>query len=247
MEERTFPFLCVILAVMLDLVNVTKSFNDGAEELRVLAGVNFSLRAGETVALLGNSGSGKSTVLQIAAGLDPPDQGEVFFVDRSLYQMSEPELARLRRRDLGFVFQQFNLIPGLNVEANLLFQRRLNHLPDKDPWIEQLVDGLELRTLLARPVEVLSGGQQQRVAIGRALAHRPRLLFADEPTGNLQDGLGQRIVQILCDFTKESQASLLLVTHDQALACYADRQLHLQAGKLTDKSGESHRKNRPHP
>lgn len=229
---------------MLDLVNVTKSFNDGDEELRVLADLNFSLGAGESVALLGNSGSGKSTFLQIAAGLDPPDQGDVLFADRSLYQMSEPELAKLRRRDLGFIFQQFNLIPGLDVKANLLFQRRLNQLPDREPWIEQLVEGLELESILSRPVEVLSGGQQQRVAIGRALAHRPRLLFADEPTGSLQDGLGQKIVELLCDFAKESNASLLLVTHDQTLACYTDRQLYLQAGMLQDQSREDRQKDR---
>ncbi|MEM8489998.1 MAG: ABC transporter ATP-binding protein [Pseudomonadota bacterium] len=217
---------------MLTLTKIQKSFHDGDDDLVVLRDIDLTILAGETVALLGDSGSGKSTVLQIAAGLETPDSGEVVIGVRSIAGSSEAELARLRRRDLGFVFQQFNLIPGLTVEENLLFQRRLNKLPDNDEWVDQLLAGLELKPLLHRRVEVLSGGQQQRVAIARALAHRPRLLFADEPTGNLHDALSKQVITLLCEFAKASGASLLLVTHNRDLAAATDRQLLLRDGCL---------------
>ena len=164
---------------MLSLKSITKSFHDGESELHVLRGINLNLEAGESIALLGASGNGKSTLLQIAAGLESPDSGEVDILGRSLATQSERELALLRRRHLGFVFQQFNLLPGLSVSDNLLFQRRLNGLPPQDPWIDEISTVLGLGPLLKRPVEVLSSGQQQRVAIARALAHRPSVLFAD--------------------------------------------------------------------
>lgn len=225
---------------MLSLQSVRKTYNDGDDELVVIADVDMELRAGETVALLGDSGSGKSTFLQIAAGLEEPDSGRVLIDGRNLGQLGEPELASLRRRDLGFVFQQFNLIPGLDVRSNLLFQRRLNRLPDRDPWLDELTAGLELEPLLGRAVEKLSGGQQQRVAIARALAHRPRLLFADEPTGNLHDALSRQVVQLLCRFARESGAALLLVTHNHELAAVTQRQLLLSNGHLqADSSSDS--------
>ncbi|MFT7288974.1 MAG: putative ABC transport system ATP-binding protein [Halieaceae bacterium] len=217
---------------MLKLQDVRKSFHDGEDELIVIAGADMHLRAGETVALLGDSGSGKSTFLQIAAGLEAPDSGQVLIDGRDLSQLSERELAHVRRRDVGFVFQQFNLIPGLDVRSNLLFQRRLNGLPDQDPWVDELVRGLELAPILGRAVEVLSGGQQQRVAIARALAHRPRLLFADEPTGNLHDALSRQVIELLCRFARESGAALLLVTHNREIAAVTQQQVRLSNGLL---------------
>ncbi len=219
---------------MLELRNIHKSYHDGESELEVLRGVELSLRAGESVALRGESGCGKSTLLQIAAGLEPPDQGAVFIDGRDLAGLSEPELARLRRGGMGFVFQQFNLIPGLDGRGNVLFQRRLNRLPDGDPWVEELIRNLELEALLGRPVEVLSGGQQQRIAIARALAHRPRLLFADEPTGNLHDTLSRQVVGLLVRLVKEAGSGLLLVTHSAKLAALADRRLRLRHGRLRE-------------
>ncbi|MFK7829585.1 MAG: ABC transporter ATP-binding protein [Congregibacter sp.] len=224
---------------MLKLHDVHKSFHDGQDELVVIAGANMHLQSGETVALLGDSGSGKSTFLQIAAGLEPPDTGEVLIDGRDLSQLSERALAHVRRQDVGFVFQQFNLIPGIDVRDNLLFQRRLNGLPDNDPWVEELIQGLELAPILGRAVEVLSGGQQQRVAIARALAHRPRLLFADEPTGNLHDALSRQVMELLCRFAKESGAALLLVTHNRDLAEFAQQKLRLRNGILEIVSEES--------
>jgi putative ABC transport system ATP-binding protein len=217
---------------MLTLKSITKSFHDGESELHVLRGINLNLEAGESVALLGASGNGKSTLLQIAAGLENPDSGEVEILGRSLATQSERELALLRRRHLGFVFQQFNLLPGLSVSDNLLFQRRLNGLPPKDPWIDEITLVLGLEPLLKRPVEVLSSGQQQRVAIARALAHKPSVLFADEPTGNLHDTLSRQVMALMVKLVAESACSLLLVTHNREMASFTDRQLLLEEGHL---------------
>ena len=219
-------------APALELQSVFKSFHDGEGELQVLRGVDLDLAPGESLALLGASGNGKSTLLQIAAGLETPDAGEVSVLGRPLADLRERDLAALRRRHLGFVFQQFNLLPGLDVNDNLLFQRRLNGLPDNDPWLDELVGVLELGPLLHRPVEVLSGGQQQRVAMARALAHRPQLLFADEPTGNLHDTLSRQVMELMVRLVDESGCSLLLVTHNREMAAFAQRRLLLEEGHL---------------
>lgn len=230
---------------MLELRGVSKRYHDGTSELRVLDKVALSLAAGESLALLGASGCGKSTLLQVAAGLEAPDQGSVRLLGLELVGARERELARLRRTQLGFVFQSFNLLPGLDVRANMLFQRRLNGLPDLDEWVQALVDGLELQSLLDRPVEVLSGGQQQRVAIARALANRPQVVFADEPTGNLHDSLSHRVMALLVRLVEEAGSALLLVTHSQEMARYAQRALALENGRLTETSDWSgqHRRN----
>jgi putative ABC transport system ATP-binding protein len=217
---------------MLELRSIYKSFHDGESDLQVLRGVDLTLARGESMALLGASGNGKSTLLHIAAGLEQPDSGEVLVLGRSLGALNEKELAMLRRRQLGFVFQQFNLLPGLNVRDNLLFQRRLNRLDDQDAWIEELVTVLGLGSMLHRPVEVLSSGQQQRVAIARALAHKPRLLFADEPTGNLHDTLSRQVMALLMSLVAESGCSLLLVTHNREMAAFTGRRLLLETGHL---------------
>lgn len=222
---------------MLELRSVSKRYHDGESELRVLEAVDLDLAAGESLALLGASGCGKSTLLQIAAGLEAPDSGTVRLLDLELVGASEPELAALRRTHLGFVFQAFNLLPGLDVRANVLFQRRLNALPDSDAWVDELIDGLELEPLLERPVEVLSGGQQQRVAIARALAHRPQVVFADEPTGNLHDSLSHRVMALLARLVEEAGSALLLVTHSREMAAYAQRALRLEDGRLTPPDG----------
>jgi len=217
---------------MLELSAVSKSFHDGESELQVLREVDLHLAAGDSIALLGASGSGKSTLLQIAAGLEPPDRGQVRVLGRPLQALGERERALLRRRHLGFVFQQFNLLPGLDVRDNVLFQRRLNRLPERDPWLDELYTVLGLAPLLGRPVEVLSGGQQQRVAIARALAHRPELVFADEPTGNLHDTLSRQVMGLLARLVEESGCSLLLVTHNREMSRFARRRLRLEEGRL---------------
>jgi putative ABC transport system ATP-binding protein len=217
---------------MLELRSIHKSFHDGESELEVLRGIDLHLDAGQSLALLGASGNGKSTLLQIAAGLEPPDSGSVRLLGRELSGLSEQETARLRRRELGFVFQQFNLLPGLNVRDNLLFQRRLNGFDDNDDWVDELTESLGLGSLMRRPVEVLSGGQQQRVAIARALAHKPSLVFADEPTGNLHDSLSLRVMRLFTRLVEESGSSLLLVTHNHQMAAFASQRLLLREGHL---------------
>jgi len=217
---------------MLELRSIFKSYHDGESELHVLRGVDLTLAPGESIALLGASGCGKSTLLQIAAGLEKPDSGEVRVLGQALETRNERALAQLRRRHLGFVFQQFNLLPGLSVHDNVLFQRRLNRLPDQDEWIGELVRELGLEPLLRRPVEVLSGGQQQRVAIARALAHHPQLVFADEPTGNLHDTLSKRIMALLSRLVEELGSSLMLVTHNREMAAFAQRRFMLEEGHL---------------
>jgi putative ABC transport system ATP-binding protein len=217
---------------MLELAGIHKSFHDGESDLEVLAGIDLEIRAGESVALLGTSGCGKSTLLQIAAGLEKPDRGEVRIRGRSLNGMGEPALALLRRQELGFVFQQFNLLPGLDVRDNILFQRRLNRLPDTDGWVEELLTGLRLDRLLHRPVEVLSGGQQQRVAIARALAHKPQVVFADEPTGNLHDTLSRQVMSLFIRLVDEAGSALLLVTHNREMAAMTQLQYRLVEGRL---------------
>jgi putative ABC transport system ATP-binding protein len=220
------------MSFMLRLRSIVKSFHDGESDLHVLRGVDLSLAAGESLALLGASGNGKSTLLHIAAGLEYPDSGDVQILGRSLAKQSERDLAMLRRRQLGFVFQQFNLLPGLNVVDNLLFQRRLNQQSDRDSWIDEITDTLDLGSLLERPVEVLSSGQQQRVAIARALAHKPRLVFADEPTGNLHDSLSRQVMALMVKLVSESNCSLLLVTHNREMASFTNRRLLLEEGHL---------------
>lgn len=215
---------------MLKLRSVIKSFHDGETSLQVLRGVDLTLEAGECLALLGASGNGKSTLLQIAAGLENADSGDVFVLGQHLAGQSERELALMRRRQLGFVFQQFNLLPGLNVIDNLMFQRRINQQPEQDAWCDEIIDVLALGPLLKRPVEVLSSGQQQRVAIARALAHRPKLIFADEPTGNLHDSLSRQVMTLMVTLVKESACSLLLVTHNREMANFADRRMLLEKG-----------------
>jgi putative ABC transport system ATP-binding protein len=217
---------------MFTLRSVSKSYHDGESELLVLHNVDLRLDPGESVALLGASGSGKSTLLQIAAGLERPDRGEIHILGQPLLKLAEREQSLLRRRHLGFVFQQFNLLPGLDVRDNLLFQRRLNRLPDHDAWIDELVETLDLAPLLRRPVEVLSSGQQQRVAIARALSHRPELLFADEPTGNLHDSLSRQVMSLLTRLVEEAGSSLLLVTHSREMAAFAGRRLLLEEAHL---------------
>jgi putative ABC transport system ATP-binding protein len=226
---------------MLKLNSVSKSFHDGESELHVLNKIDLELGPGESIALLGASGSGKSTLLHIAAGLESPDSGEVLILNRTLSGQSERALAMLRRRHLGFVFQQFNLLPGLNVGDNLLFQRRLNQQTDRDDWTDEITSVLGLEPLLQRPVEVLSSGQQQRVAIARALAHKPQLLFADEPTGNLHDSLSRQVMALMMKLVKESSCGLFLVTHNQQMASFTDRRLLLKEGHTGhDLAGPDH-------
>jgi len=216
---------------MLAVSNLTKSYRSASETVAVLRGVNLSVAAGESVALTGESGSGKSTLLHLIAGLDAADGGEISLAGTSLSDLSDAGRAELRRDRLGLVFQQFNLIPSLSVEDNLKFQSRIAGRHDA-AWHTELVERLGLGDLTNRYPEQLSGGQQQRVAIGRALAPKPLLLLADEPTGNLDEETADEVLALARDLVARSACGFLMVTHSTRLAATLDRQVNLHAGVI---------------
>jgi len=197
----------------------------------VLRGVDLAVATGESVALTGESGSGKSTLLHLIAGLDAADSGEIRLADTLVSELSDAGRAELRRDRLGLVFQQFNLIPSLTVADNLVFQSRIAGRHDA-AWQEELVERLGLKSLLRRYPEQLSGGQQQRVAIGRALAPKPLLLLADEPTGNLDEDTADEVLALARDLVGRTGCGFLMVTHSARLAATLDRQVALHAGVI---------------
>lgn len=217
--------------ILLRVNNVAKSFETGEGTLTVLRGVSIDLNSGKSLALTGESGSGKSTLLYLIGGLDVPDEGRIEIFGQDIANLDDPQRAALRRGTVGVVFQQFNLIPSLNVAANLSFHARLSGSEDKS-WTMHLAEYLGLGSLLDRYPEQLSGGQQQRVAIGRTLAARPALVLADEPTGNLDEATADVVMNLLLELVQESGAGLLMVTHSLRLAKRLDHQVHLQAGLI---------------
>ncbi len=197
----------------------------------MLRGVDLTVTTGESVALSGESGSGKSTLLHLIAGLDAADGGEIKLADIVVSGLNDAGRAELRRDRLGLVFQQFNLIPSLTVSDNLVFQSRIAGRHDA-AWHDELVERLGLKNLLRRYPEQLSGGQQQRVAIGRALAPKPLLLLADEPTGNLDEDTADEVLHLARDLVVRTGCGFLMVTHSARLAATLDRQVTLHAGRL---------------
>jgi putative ABC transport system ATP-binding protein len=218
-------------SIVLSVRNLTKSYRAAGEQIEVLRGVNLGIAGGERVALSGESGSGKSTLLHLIAGLDRADAGEITLADAALSDLTDAGRAALRRDRLGLVFQQFNLIPSLNVRDNLKFQSRIAGRHDGS-WHDELVERLGLGALLKRYPEQLSGGQQQRVAIGRALAVKPLLLLADEPTGNLDEATADDVLALTRDLVKRTGCGFLMVTHSTRLAATLDRQINLHAGLI---------------
>jgi putative ABC transport system ATP-binding protein len=217
--------------IVLSIRNLTKTYRSAGEGVAVLRGINLDIAAGERVALSGESGSGKSTLLHLIAGLDRPDGGEIRLADISVSDLNDAGRAALRSDRLGLVFQQYNLIPSLNVLDNLLFQSRIAGRHNAE-WQQELVERLGLGSLLKRYPEQLSGGQQQRVAIGRALAVKPLLLLADEPTGNLDEATADEVLALTRDLVSRTGCGFLMVTHSARLAATLDRQLNLHAGLI---------------
>ncbi|WGH77717.1 ABC transporter ATP-binding protein [Jannaschia ovalis] len=216
--------------MLLNVRNVEKSYPTADGPQPVLRGVSFGLEAGRTLALTGESGSGKSTLLHLIAGLDAADAGTIEITGKDVSQMDEAGRAALRRDAVGLIFQQFNLIPSLSVGDNLSFHARL---AGRDPGdVAALAGRLGLAEHMSRYPEQLSGGQQQRVAIGRTLLARPKLILADEPTGNLDEATGDTMMGLMRDLARESGAGLLMVTHSERLAAMLDARLHLHLGQV---------------
>jgi putative ABC transport system ATP-binding protein len=217
--------------IVLSVSGLTKSYRAAGEEVAVLRGVDLTVSAGESVALTGESGSGKSTLLHLIAGLDAADAGEIRLDNVVVSELNDSGRAELRRDRLGLVFQQFNLIPSLSVEDNLVFQSRIAGRHDA-VWHHELVERLGLDNFLKRYPEQLSGGQQQRVAIGRALATKPILLLADEPTGNLDEATADEVLALARDLVARSGCGFLMVTHSARLAATLDRRVNLHNGVI---------------
>ena len=218
--------------MLLQVTDLKKSFATEEGRLDVLRGVDLELAAGERLALTGEAGCGKSTLLYLVGALEEFDGGDIRIEHQSLAGLSDRERAALRRDSIGIIFQQFNLIPSLTVANNLSFHARLAGREDV-AWNEQLAQRLGLTEFLKAYPEQLSGGQQQRVAIGRTLAARPKLILADEPTGNLDEKTSEDVLNLMLELVAETGAGLLMVTHSPRMADRMDRQLVLTAGQVS--------------
>lgn len=216
--------------------NLRKHYTEGDDRRTIFADLNLDINRGEFVALLGQSGSGKSTLLNLLGGIDLPDAGTIHVDHRIIAGLNEAERTLFRRRHIGFVFQFFNLIPTLTVEENLLLPLELNGLatPDQRDRARALLSDVGLGNRRDSFPERLSGGEQQRLAIARALVHRPSLLLADEPTGNLDIATGERVLDLLFDLHQRAGTTIIMVTHNREVAARADRVLCLEAGQIRE-------------
>ena len=217
---------------ILRIQDLTKSYETPQGSLLVLNKISLAIQSRTTIALMGESGSGKSTLLHLIGALDDPDTGNILIDGMEITQLKESEKAALRRNKIGFVFQQFNLIASLTVAENLAFQARLADRLDPT-WLAELTHRLGLTQIASRYPEQLSGGQQQRVAVGRALAVKPRLLLADEPTGNLDEKTGDGVLALTLELVEETGCAFLMATHSARLAARLQRQCRLETGVLT--------------
>lgn len=213
---------------------VTKIYGSSENQVYAVNEVSFSVEKGEFVAIVGSSGSGKSTLMHMLGGVDRPTSGKVFIENEDIYQLSDDKLAIFRRRQVGLIYQFFNLVPVLNVEENMTLPVELDgKVPDKE-FFKELVNTLGLENRLRHLPNELSGGQQQRVAIGRALMNRPAILLADEPTGNLDSKASAEIMELLKVFNQKYKQTLVMITHDLELAKQADRVLNMEDGRLVE-------------
>jgi putative ABC transport system ATP-binding protein len=219
---------------IVELKNLTKSYSEGKHSRTILENLNATFQAGEFILLLGQSGSGKSTLLNLISGIDGPDDGDILVNNVAINRLSERERTLFRREHIGFVFQFFNLIPTLTVFENITLPLQLNGGVNraKEQELAALVDQVGLSHRQHAFPDRLSGGEQQRVAILRAVAHNPTLLLADEPTGNLDEETGQRIIQLLLDLTRRSRRTLVMATHNPEIIPLADRVYRIKNGRL---------------
>ena len=222
---------------LLRVEHLCKTYGDGETAVHALKDVSFSVPKGEFVAIVGESGSGKSTLLNMIGALDTPTAGKVFINDMDTFVMKEKALTVFRRRNIGFIFQAFNLIPELSVEQNMVFPLLLDHKKPNRRYLEELLFVLGLEQRRNHLPSQLSGGQQQRVAIGRALMTRPALMLADEPTGNLDSQNSKEVLDLLRETAYQYEQTVVMITHNPGIAKTADRVLQVSDGVLSDLGG----------
>ena len=213
-------------------MGATKIYGTGDSEVRALDGVDVFFERGKFTAIMGPSGSGKSTLMHCLAGLDSLTSGAVFIGDTDLSKLNDKALTQLRREKIGFIFQAFNLIPTLTAHENIVLPLTLGKQKGDQAWIDRVIDTINLRDRLEHRPSELSGGQQQRVAIARALASKPDIIFADEPTGNLDSKTGTEVLQFMRRAVSDLGQTIVMVTHDATAASYADRIVFLADGKI---------------
>ena len=218
--------------------NLTKTYGSGQALVRALDDVSLDLMAGEFTAVMGPSGSGKSTLMHCCAALDTADSGSVFIGDQDLTRLKDKALTTLRRDQIGFVFQSFNLVPTLSAEENIKLPMAIAGRKPDQQWYDAVIETVGLRDRLSHKPNELSGGQQQRVAVARALASRPRIVFADEPTGNLDSRSGAEVLELLRRSVDEHGQTVVMVTHDPVAASYTDRVVFLADGRVVDELRE---------
>ena len=219
---------------LLEVSNVSKTYGSGEAAVKALKQVSFSVSKGEYVAIVGESGSGKSTLLNMIGALDTPTSGKVVISGKEIFSMNDRKLTIFRRRNIGFIFQAFNLIPELTVEQNIVFPVLLDYQKPDTKYLEELLSVLNLKERRRHLPSQLSGGQQQRVAIGRALITRPALILADEPTGNLDSQNTSEVIALLKEASKKYEQTIIMITHSRSIAQTADRILQVSDGELTD-------------
>ena len=219
---------------LLEVKNISKTYGTGDAAVHALKQATFSVPKGEFVAIVGESGSGKSTLLNMIGALDTPTSGKVFIDGRDIFGMKERKLTIFRRRNIGFIFQSFNLIPELTVEQNIIFPVLLDYQKPNKKYLEELLSVLGLKERRSHLPGQLSGGQQQRVAIGRALITRPALILADEPTGNLDSQNTSEVIALLKEASRLYEQTIVMITHSQGIAQTADRILEVSDGVVTD-------------
>lgn len=222
---------------ILAVENLNKTYGKGETKVEALKDINFSVGKGEFVSIVGPSGSGKSTLLNMIGALDTPTSGKIFLDGRDIYNMSENKLSVFRRRNIGFIFQAFNLIPELNVEENIILPLLLDYKKPDEKYIEELLNILGLEDRKYHLPSQLSGGQQQRVAIGRALASKPAIILADEPTGNLDSKNSREVMNLLKLSVDKYNQTLIMITHNQNFASFSDRVFYVEDGRLTELGG----------
>lgn len=222
---------------LLEVNDVCKTYGTGETAVDALKNVSFSVPKGEFIAVVGESGSGKSTLLNMIGALDMPTSGKVLIDGKDIFSINDERLTIFRFRNIGFVFQAFNLIPELNVEQNITFPVLLDYKKADQAYVEEILTVLSLKDRRNHLPRQLSGGQQQRVAIGRALITRPMLILADEPTGNLDSQNSSEVISLLKTASKHYQQTIIMITHNRSLASAADRVLQVSDGILTDLGG----------